>query len=490
MQLADLLAGSGLPLPPATGRLEIADLQEDSRKVKAGTLFAALPGSKLDGRRFIDQAVAAGAVAVLAPIGTKAAIPVIESPEPRAALARLAARFFGAQPERIVAVTGTNGKTSVASFTRQIFASLGQKAASLGTLGLEAPGAEPLPSLTTPDSITLHRLLAGLARDGVTHLAMEASSHGIEQHRLDGVVLAAAGFTNLTHDHLDYHGTMEAYRAAKLGLFDRLLPEGATAVVNEDAAESAEIARIARARGHRLITYGSDKSDLALLARRPSAQGQSLMLRLFGARHELELPLAGAFQAANALCALGLAFGAGADLAPALAALAHLCGVRGRLEQVGSTREGAPVFVDYAHTPDALETVLKALKPHAAGKLVVVFGCGGDRDPKKRPVMGEIASRLADRAIVTDDNPRSETPADIRRAVLGGAAAGRLEEIGDRAEAIAKAVQDLVRGDILVIAGKGHEQGQIVGAEIRPFDDANVARAALAARGAPAERCA
>jgi UDP-N-acetylmuramoyl-L-alanyl-D-glutamate--2,6-diaminopimelate ligase len=489
LQLGDLLVGSGLAVPPASGKLEIADLQEDSRQVKAGTLFAALPGSKLDGSRFIDQAVAAGAVAVLAPVGTKAAIPVIESPEPRAALARLAARFFAVQPERIVAVTGTNGKTSVASFTRQIFTSLGHKAASLGTLGLEAPGAAPVPSLTTPDAITLHRLLARLAQDGVSHVAMEASSHGIEQHRLDGVSLAAAGFTNLTHDHLDYHGTMEAYRAAKLGLFERLLPPGAAAVVNDEAPDSAEVARIARARGHRLIGYGSDKSDLALLERRPSAGGQQLALRLFGARHDIELPLAGAFQAGNALCALGLAFGAGAELEPALAALTRLAGVRGRLEQVGATRHGATVFVDYAHTPDALETVLTALKPHATGKLVVVFGCGGDRDPKKRPVMGEIASRLADRAIVTDDNPRSEAAGEIRRAVLAGAKSGRLEEIGDRGQAIAKAIADLARGDVLVIAGKGHEQGQIVGSEVRPFDDASVARAALAGR-APQERCA
>jgi UDP-N-acetylmuramoyl-L-alanyl-D-glutamate--2,6-diaminopimelate ligase len=488
LQLGDLLSGSGLAVPAEIGMLEIADLAEDSRAVTPGTLFAALPGSKDDGTRFIAQAVAAGAVAVLAPSGTRAPVPVIEAAEPRAVLAKLAARFFADQPERIVAVTGTNGKTSVASFARQIFAALGHRAASLGTLGLEAPGLVPVPSLTTPDAITLHRMLAKLSHDGITHLAIEASSHGIAQHRLDGVTLAAAGFTNLTRDHLDYHGSMAAYRAAKTELFDRLLPAGATAVLNDAAPDSVELAAIAQHRGHRLITYGTDRADLALLDRRPRATGQVLSLRLFGAPHEIDLPLAGAFQASNALCALGLAFGAGADLDPALAALAGFAGVRGRLERVGATSDGAPVFVDYAHTPDALETVLMALRPHAKDRLIVVFGCGGDRDPGKRPLMGEIARRLADRAIVTDDNPRTEDAATIRRAVLAGCVG--CIEIGDRAEAIRSAVRDLAGGDVLVIAGKGHEQGQIVGSEIRPFDDAEIARAALAEREQKRERCA
>ncbi len=459
---------------------EIAGITADSRRVAPGWLFAALPGTRADGRAFIDQALAQGAVAVLAPEGTvieAEGVAVVTDPNPRRRFAQLAAAFHGLQPETMVAVTGTNGKTSVANFFRQICHRLGHPSAAIGTLGIIAEGWENRGGLTTPDPAELHAALADLARAGVTHACMEASSHGLAQFRLDGVRLAAAAFTNLTRDHLDYHGSMEAYLEAKLRLFSEVLPQGATVVVNADADGADRVMAVATARGLHTIVFGTGGADLRLLATRSDAVGQVLELSIFGRRETIRLPLAGGFQAANALAALGLAVAAGMDAVTAAEALETLEGVPGRLQQVAATAAGAAVYVDYAHTPDALETVLAALRPHAAGRLVVVFGCGGDRDPGKRPQMGAIAARLADLAVVTDDNPRGEDPAAIRAAVL--AAAPGAVEIGDRAAAIRFGVSELRKGDILVVAGKGHEIGQIVGSTVTAFDDSEEARRAV-----------
>ncbi|AUN30089.1 UDP-N-acetylmuramoyl-L-alanyl-D-glutamate--2,6-diaminopimelate ligase [Niveispirillum cyanobacteriorum] len=461
----------------------ITNLTADSRKVVPGTLFAALPGTLRDGRDFIPQAIASGAVAILAPKGTVLPegaehVTLIEDANPRRRLALLAASFSGEQPEKIAAVTGTNGKTSTAQFTRQIWAGLGHKAGAMGTLGLVAPGFPASDSLTTPDPVALHTTLADVAKAGVTHLALEASSHGLDQFRLDGVLVTASGFTNLTRDHLDYHGTMEAYLKAKLMLFDRVMPKGATAVINADIPEFDQIAATAHARKQTVIGFGEAGKELRVIEVKPLPHGQRLELELFGRRRTVEMPLVGRFQVWNALCALGLAIGSGEDAEKAADQLAMLTGVRGRLEMVATLKNGAAVYVDYAHTPDGLETVLHAARPHTQGKLSVVFGCGGDRDKGKRPMMGAIAARLADRCIVTDDNPRSEVPSTIRAAIMA-ACPGALE-VDDRAKAIAVAIGELGPGDVLIIAGKGHEQGQIVGTEVRPFDDASVARQVVA----------
>ena len=470
----------------AFAEMEISGLTADSRQVAAGYLFAALPGSQADGRDFIPQALAGGAVAVLAPEGTSLPegvenIALVTDANPRRRLARLAAAFYECQPATAVAVTGTNGKTSVASFTSQIWQALGHQAASLGTLGLQPPRPDAPASLTTPDPVELHRCLASLARDRVDHVVLEASSHGLDQYRLDGIRVSAAAFTNLTRDHLDYHGSMEAYLAAKLRLFTELLQADGTAVINLDDPAGAKVAEACRARGVRLITYGKTASDLQLLEQRPTATGQDLKLRLFGEDRDVSLGVAGAFQAGNVLAALGLVVAGGIAVDDAVSTLGGLSGVPGRVELVGETASGGHVYVDYAHTPDALETVLTALRPHTRGRLSVVVGCGGDRDRGKRPQMGEISVRLADKAYITDDNPRSEDPASIRREML--AAAPGAEEIGDRGAAIATAVAALGSGDVLVIAGKGHESGQTVGGQVLPFDDRDVARTAIQASG-------
>ncbi len=453
----------------------------DSRQVQAGTLFAALPGSKHDGRNFIAEAVAKGASVVLS--DTEATIPAgvtaILSANPRLVLAHLAAAFYGAQPAHCAAVTGTNGKTSTAQFVREIAASLGQAAASIGTLGVIGPGLDHYGTLTTPDAITLHKILAELAAARITHLCLEASSHGLAQERLAAVAVQAAGFTNLTRDHLDFHGTMEDYFAAKARLFDSILQPGGTAVLNADAPQAAELAKRAQARGCRVLTYGLAGEDYRLLSVTPHSHGQRLAVRLFGETMAVDLNIAGRFQVWNALCAAGLAHGLGLDAKATLLALPKLTGVHGRLQLAGTHHNGAAVFVDYAHTPDALETVLQALRPHVtgSGRLISVFGCGGNRDAGKRPVMGGIAQRLADIAIVTDDNPRREDPAAIRAAILSGCQpVPVVQEIGDRDAAIRHAISLLQSGDILVIAGKGHEPGQIVGDMVLPFDDAAVAR--------------
>ncbi len=469
---------------------DILGLTADSRGVMPGFLFAALPGAQADGRDFVDQAVAKGALAVLAPSGTelKAYDPpvrLLTADNPRRQLARLAARFHGAQPEIVVACTGTSGKTSVASFAQQIWRALGHNAASIGTLGLIPPRPGAPKSLTTPDPVELHACLAALARDGVDRLVMEASSHGLDQYRLDGVKIAAAAFTNLSRDHLDYHADMASYLAAKLRLFSEILSPEGTAVINIDIPEAPKIREACAARDLKLITFGTGPCDLRLVRQTPNAEGQDLALEVFGRPYALSLKIAGTFQAFNALAALGLVLASGAEESAAVAALSGLEGVPGRLEPIGETLAGGRVYVDYAHKPGALEAVLQAVRPHTRNTLWVVFGCGGDRDEGKRPMMGKIAIRLADRVIVTDDNPRTEDPAKIRHAVMS-AAPGALE-IGDRGNAIATAIAGLGRGDTLIIAGKGHESGQIVGTEVLPFDDREVARAAIAAQEGTAE---
>lgn len=464
---------------------EISGVTADSRKVRPGYLFAALPGAKADGRAFAAQAAEAGAAAILSPGPIEGiAPPVIVAQDARRAYALAAAAFYGAQPAVCVAVTGTNGKTSVATFCRQIFASAGRRAASMGTLGVRAVGLgldEQLtpPGLTTPDAADVAELLAGLAAREVTHLALEASSHGIDQRRLDGVRLTAAGFLNLTQDHLDYHGTMEAYRSAKLRLFEALLPRGGTAVLNADSDAFDAFAAAAIQSGQAIMSVGESGQSLTLLRRELQPDGQRLSLAHDGRTYDLRLPLAGAFQAGNALVAAGLCLAAGESIETVLAALERLEGAPGRLQRVGSGPRGGEAYVDYAHTPDGLETVLKALRPHTRGRLIVVFGAGGDRDAAKRPLMGRAAAELADLAIVTDDNPRSEDPAAIRDQVLAGVPGGL--NVGDRRAAIHAGVDMLREGDVLVVAGKGHEQTQTIGDTVHHFDDVAVTAQALEA---------
>jgi UDP-N-acetylmuramoyl-L-alanyl-D-glutamate--2,6-diaminopimelate ligase len=463
-------------------KIDVSGLAADSREVRPGDLFAALSGSRTDGGRFIADAVAKGAVAVLAAPGVVPGdlpVPVLTDADPRRRLALLAARFFGTQPRDVVAVTGTNGKTSTVDFAAQLWSQLGERAGSLGTLGVRAAGYDAPLKHTSPDPVTLHRHLAGLAAAGIEHLALEASSHGLDQRRLDGVRIAAAAFTNLTRDHLDYHPSFEDYVAAKRRLFDTLLETGAGAVINMDDPVGLDLAEVARRRGLRLFRYGRRGVELKLVDVVAGDGRLRMEVELFGRSHRVALNLIGEFQAANALAAFGLVVATGADAQSAAEALRHLSGVPGRLQRAAVHPSGAPVFVDYAHTPDALAKVLEAARPHAARRLVVVFGCGGDRDPGKRPQMGAVVAARADLAIVTDDNPRSEDPAAIRRAAL--ATCPGAQEIGDRAEAIRFAVAGLEAGDVLVIAGKGHEQGQIVGDRVLPFDDVTVARTAVEA---------
>jgi UDP-N-acetylmuramoyl-L-alanyl-D-glutamate--2,6-diaminopimelate ligase len=466
----------------------VAGLASDSRKVKPGSVFVAVPGTKADGAAFIPQALLAGAMAIVGegerPPTLNPAIAYVRVSDVRRALARAAARFHPRQPGTILAVTGTSGKSSVADFVRQIFASLGRNAASLGTLGVVTSDGASYGSLTTPDPIGLHETLDRLAGDGITHLAMEASSHGLDQRRLDGVRLTAAGFTNLGRDHLDYHPTVEDYLAAKLRLFEALLSPGQPSVINADGPYADRVIEAARRRGLAVHTTGRAGETIRLVEGRSGDFGQDLALRgpsglhrQLEATYSVRLPLIGAFQAENALVAAGLAIAAGADPPAVMAALGALKGAPGRLETIGEVN-GAIALVDYAHKPDALEHVLDTLRPFARGRLVCVFGCGGDRDRGKRPIMGRIAVEKADVVIVTDDNPRTEIPAAIRAEILATAKGAR--EIGDRAEAIRTAVRELRPGDVLVVAGKGHERGQIVGDRTLPFSDHDVLRAAIA----------
>lgn len=480
---------SDLGLTARAGRdPALSGVTADSRAVRAGMLFAALPGTAVHGAKFIGMALDQGAAAVLTDAeGARLAaealadtdVALVVAEDPRAALACAAALWFGAQPEVMVAVTGTNGKTSVATFTRQIWAALGHEAINIGTTGIE--GAWTAPSgHTTPDPVTLQKLLAAAAEGGVTHAAMEASSHGIDQRRLDGVRLKAAGFTNLTQDHLDYHKTMEAYFEAKAQLFTRLLPEDGVAVVNLDGARGSDMAELALGRGLRVLTVGKGQgADLQIAATRPDATGQEVRYLWQGRAFQTRLNLIGAFQAENVAVAAGLAIAAGDAPEAVLGVLPRLTGVRGRMQLAATRKNGAAVYVDYAHTPDAIETALRALRPHVMGRIIVVFGAGGDRDRTKRPLMGEAARRNADVLYVTDDNPRTEDPASIRRAILE--ACPEAHEVGDRAEAILRAVDALLPGDALLIAGKGHESGQVIGTDVYPFDDVEQASVAVAA---------
>jgi UDP-N-acetylmuramoyl-L-alanyl-D-glutamate--2,6-diaminopimelate ligase len=469
----------------------IAGLTLDSRKVKPGYLFAALAGSHQDGAAFVADAVDRGAVAILTSPGATLpplvpGIVVLRDENPRRRIALMAAKFSDLQPATIAAVTGTNGKSSTVHFLRHIWADLGLRAASVGTLGILSPGLTREAGLTTPDPVQLHQDLATLAREGVTHLAIEASSHGLDQHRLDGLRLSAACFTNLTHEHLDYHRSMDAYFAAKARLFEELLPAGATAIANADSERAEALGAICRRRNVRFWTYGVKGREFRLLRNEPISGGQHLTIEVLGHRHDLDLPLVGSFQASNALAALGLAVATGSDPGRATAALASVSGAPGRLQFVARHPSGAPIYVDYAHKPEALETVLATLRPFAHGTLVVVFGCGGDRDRGKRPVMGEIATRLADLTLVTDDNPRSEQPDAIRGEIVRGIPSDRrnwIEVCDGRRAAIERGMAALQSAaDLLLIAGKGHETGQTIKGVTYPFDDAQVARDLVEAR--------
>ncbi|MEO0401345.1 MAG: UDP-N-acetylmuramoyl-L-alanyl-D-glutamate--2,6-diaminopimelate ligase [Pseudomonadota bacterium] len=464
---------------------DISGLAVDSREVKDGYLFAAMPGSRVHGAEFVQYAVRMGASAVLTDAAGVALaagwlndVAVVIADAPREALSRTAALWFGGQPETMVAVTGTNGKTSVSTFVRQIWIEMDLPAVNLGTTGVEGAWTAPL-AHTTPEPITLHRTLAGAKTNGITHAAMEASSHGLDQRRLDGVTLKAAGFTNFTQDHLDYHETFEAYFDAKAGLFARVLPEDGIAVINMDDARGVDMAAIAKARGQSVLSVGRDGGDLNLSAQRFDATGQDVRFEYMGRAYAARLPLIGGFQADNVMLACGLVIACGAEPARVFETLPHLGTVRGRMQLAATRENGAAVFVDYAHTPDAVATALSAMRPHVMGKLVAIVGAGGDRDAGKRPLMGQAAAENADVVFVTDDNPRSEDPATIRTAVMAGCPDAT--DVGDRAEAILRAVDVLEPGDALLIAGKGHEAGQQVGDDLLPFDDVEQASVAVAA---------
>ena len=484
MKLSDLFGDDATIEPQAKGgAIEVSGLAVDSRAVKPGDLFFALSGARTDGARFIEAAVAAGAVAIAGerPPSSGCPVPFVTTSNPRRALALAAAKFFPMQPSTIAAVTGTSGKTSVAAFTRQIWQRLGHEAASIGTIGLVSEKRTVYGSLTTPDPIVLHRQLDEIAREGVTHLAFEASSHGLDQFRLDGVRVNAGAFTNLSRDHMDYHPDVAHYLGAKLRLFRDLVVDGGGAVISADHESSRDVIEAASQRKLRLITVGhqGDGAGEGIRVAATAIDGfaQRLELEHRGRRYQVHLPLVGEFQIENAVVAAGLAIGTGSAPEQVFAALEQLEGAKGRLERVGE-HNGAPIFVDYAHKPDALTKALQALRPYTQRKLVVVFGAGGDRDAGKRPLMGAIAAENADEVIVTDDNPRSENPASIRAAILGSAKGAK--EIGDRNEAIGKAVAGLARGDVLLIAGKGHETGQIIGDRVLPFSDHDAVASALA----------
>lgn len=466
------------------GETVITGMTADSRRVKPGYLFAALNGTVTDGRQFIPDAIAKGAAAILSDAGAEGVtVPHVIDVEPRRALALAAKRFYHSQPGTVVAVTGTNGKSSTVDFCRQIWARAGLKSASMGTLGAIGPEGRIDVGHTTPDPVTISETLAELVRQGVTHCAMEASSHGLEQHRLDGVDLSAVAFLNFTQDHLDYHSTMDEYLTAKLRLFRELGRPGVPAIVNADSDQCNDFEAAALGQQMPIVSFGWRGEDLWIDEIMPRATGQVLNLYWRDVEQKpLELPLIGEFQALNALAAAAICLSLGMDFDQVADGLTHLEPVKGRMEFIGKTESGAAVFVDYAHTPDGLDVLLRAVRPHTAGTLKVIFGCGGDRDARKRPLMGEIAAMQADDVIVTDDNPRTENAAEIRKQVLAGCPGAR--EIGDRGEAIRTAIAELKKGDTLVIAGKGHETGQIIGKEVHPFSDQDTAREALEAERA------
>jgi UDP-N-acetylmuramoyl-L-alanyl-D-glutamate--2,6-diaminopimelate ligase len=447
----------------------------DHRKVAKGSVFGAFKGAVFDGEDFIGEAVQRGAVAVVArPEAAVEAVPHLADPQPRRLFAELASKFYGPYPETVIAVTGTNGKTSTVEMARQLWRMAGQRSASIGTLGVTTSDDQVKTGLTTPDIVTFLSNMAGLKRMGISHVAYEASSHGLDQHRAEGVPLKAAAFTNFSRDHLDYHSDMHAYFEAKMRLFDDLLPADGTAVVWTDDPKAAEVMDRVRRRGAKLTTVGREGDTIRLLDQMPSPLGQTLMLDHDGKAHRLALPLIGAYQAANVLVAAGLVLATGGTFEPTFSAMQRLSPVRGRLERAVISRNGAPVYVDYAHTADALEAAIAALRPHVEGRLLTVFGAGGDREQGKRPDMAAVAARLSDVVIVTDDNPRGEDPAKIRAEVLAGAP-GAIE-IAGRREAIGRAIEMARAGDIILLAGKGHETGQIIGDRVLPFDDAEVAR--------------
>lgn len=456
---------------------EVAGLTCDSRDVEPGYVFAALPGTVTDGRKYIESALEKGASAILSTGKIDLPVPYLSSKEPRLAYAQMAAKLYAGQPEVLVAMTGTNGKSSTVEFLRQIWAYAGKSAACFGTLGVQAPkGYRPL-THTTPDAVALHKTLSELTDEGVIHAAMEASSHGLDQYRLDAVEVTAAGFTNLTQDHFDYHTDAEDYFMAKARLFTELTPSGAPVVINTNDEYGQRLVKMCEARGQDVMQVGWSGQDIRIDEVMPRAASQIVTLVIKGQRHKIELPLAGEFQVLNAVSALGLALVTGISKEAALEALENLYGVAGRMERAGQTKDGAPIFVDFAHTEDGLDKLLRSVRPHTMGKIIVAFGCGGDRDPDKRAKMGKVAAKLADDVIVTDDNPRTEDAATIRKAVLKGCP--EAAEIGDRASAIREGIKRLGPQDCLVIAGKGHEQGQIVGAEVIPFSDVEQVKLAL-----------
>ena len=454
---------------------EVTGFAIDHRKVAAGSVFGAFKGAVFNGEDFIDEAVDRGAVAVIArPEASVERVPLVADPEPRRLFAELAAKFYAPFPETVVAVTGTNGKTSTVEMARQMWRMSGHRSASIGTLGVTTSDDQVSTGLTTPDIVTFLNNMAGLKRMGISHVAYEASSHGIDQHRAEGVPLAAAAFTNFSRDHLDYHQTMEAYFEAKMRLFEELLPPGKPAVIWTDDPKSEEVIDRVRRRGHQVLSVGRKGETIRLVEQKPTALGQTLLLEHGGKSHRLALPLIGAYQSSNVLTAAGLVLATGGNWDATFAAMQRVAPVRGRLERAVISRGGVPVYIDYAHTPDALEAAIAALRPHVEGRLITVFGAGGDRDQGKRPQMGEVAARLSDVVIVTDDNPRSEDPARIRADVMAGARGAT--EVPGRREAIAEAIRIAREGDIVLVAGKGHETGQIIGDKVLPFDDALVAR--------------
>ena len=454
---------------------EVTGFALDHRKVARGNVFGAFRGARFNGEDFIGEAVKRGAVAVVARLEAKVeGAAHLAADEPRKLFADLAARYFAPYPETVVAVTGTNGKTSTVELTRQLWRMAGHRSASIGTLGVTTADDQVKTGLTTPDIVTFLSNMAGLKRMGISHVAYEASSHGLDQYRAEGVPVRAAAFTNLSRDHLDYHPDMDAYFEAKMRLFDEVVDANGTAVIWTGDAKSVEVIERARRRGLKLITVGPGGETIDLVSRQSTPLGQQLVLRHDGNEHKLALPLIGAYQMNNVLTAAGLVLATGGDWAATLSGMGRVSPVRGRLERAVISRAGAPVYIDYAHTPDAVEAAIEALRPHVEGRLITVLGAGGDRDEGKRPEMGAVAARLSDVVIITDDNPRSEEPAQIRRAVLGGAP--EATEIGDRREAIAAAITMAKAGDIVLVAGKGHEQGQIVGDQVLPFDDVTVAR--------------
>ena len=456
---------------------QVVGLTCDSREVKPGFVFAALPGTVTDGRKFIESALEKGASAIVSTGDMDLPVPYLASAEPRVAYAQMAAKLYAGQPKTLVAMTGTNGKSSTVEFLRQIWAYAGKQAACFGTLGVQAPkGYRPL-THTTPDAVALHKTLSELSSEGVTHAAMEASSHGLDQYRLDAVQITAAGFTNLTQDHFDYHADAENYFLAKARLFARLTPANAPVVINTNDEYGQRLVKMCEERGQDVMQVGWSGQDIRIDEVMPRAASQMITLVVKGERHKIELPLAGEFQVLNAISALGLAMVTGVEKGTALKALENLEGVAGRMERAGQTKDGAPIFVDFAHTEDGLDKLLRSVRPHTMGKIVVAFGCGGDRDPDKRPKMGKVAAKLADDVIVTDDNPRTEDAATVRKAVLKGCPDAA--EIGDRAAAIREGIKRLAPQDCLVIAGKGHEQGQIVGTEVIPFSDVEQVKLAL-----------